>query len=200
MVFAVVVVVVCACLVVWRWCPWCCQLTRLRSRQWVTRTWRVARMSRQLHVFCYLQLFFCKFCCWPRRSYRRRSEAWICLICPRLPILGSPSFMVAFVVLALWRLTHLRRLSTSLDELRGVTHDALVIFVGEAALWFQGWSPWPSSLRLRGSLHKRFGALRWKHQSRPSWLVMASIASIVIGPSRLAIGDIVACCRLSQLA
>jgi hypothetical protein len=31
-------------------------------------------------------------------------------------------------------------------------------------------------------------------------LVMASIASIVIGPSRLAIGDIVACCRLSQLA
>jgi hypothetical protein len=42
--------------------------------------------------------------------------------------------MVAFVVLALWRLTHLRRLSTSLDELRGVTHDALVIFVGEAAL------------------------------------------------------------------
>ncbi len=43
--------------------------------------------------------------------------------------------MVVFVMLALRRLTHLRRLSTSRDEFYCVTHDALVAFVGEAALY-----------------------------------------------------------------
>ena len=89
------------------------------------------RVSRTCcFFFCYLQLFFCKFCCWPRLSRRGRSEAWICLICPRLPVLGWPSFMVAFFVLTSRRLTCLWRLSIS----RRVTHDTLVAFVGEAAL------------------------------------------------------------------
>ena len=117
----------CAYLFVWGWCPWRCQSTCLRC---------LSASVAHVLFFCYLQLFFfCKFCCWPRFSRRGRSEAWICLICPRLPVLGWPSFMVAFFVLTSRRLTCLwRRLSTSRDEFCRVTHDALVAFVGEAAL------------------------------------------------------------------
>jgi hypothetical protein len=104
---ALAVSAVCACLFVWGWCPWRCQLTCLRCSS--------ASVTHVLFFFCYLQLFICKFCCWPRLSRRRRSEAWIRLICPRLPVLGSPSFMVAFFVLTSRRLTHLWWLSTSRD-------------------------------------------------------------------------------------
>ncbi len=72
-------------------------------------------------------------------------------------------------------------------------HDALVAFVGKTTLWLQGWLPWPSSSRLRGLSHERFGASRWWHWSRPSQSVMALTASIAIGVVA------VTCCCLSQL-
>jgi hypothetical protein len=136
-----------------------------------------------LFFFCYLQLFFCKFCCWPRHSRRRRSEAWIRLICPRLPVLGSPSFMVAFFVLTSRRLTHLWRLSTSRDEFRRVTHNILVAFVGEAALY--GLTRCVRGARFMSILAPRDDSINrvhrdwWWHQLHPSRLVHWCLLSLV---------------------
>ncbi len=94
-------------------------------------------MSRRLRVFCYLQHYFASFVVdLDALVVGDLRHEFAC--CPRLPILGSPSFVVAFVVLASWRLTHLQGLSTSWDKFCRVTHDALVAFVGEAALWLRG--------------------------------------------------------------
>jgi hypothetical protein len=50
---ALAVSAVCACLFVWGWCPWRCQLTCLRCSS--------ASVAHVLFFFCYLQLFFASF-------------------------------------------------------------------------------------------------------------------------------------------
>jgi len=129
-------------------------------------------------VFCYLQLFFCKFCCWPWRSCRGRCEAWIRLICPR-----PPSFMVASCVLTSRRLTHLWRLSTSRDEFCRVTHDTLVAFVGEATVYglprcVRG-ARFVSALAPRDDSINRVHRNWWWHQLHPSRLVHRCLLSLV---------------------
>ena len=48
------------------------------------------------------------------------------------------------------------------------------------SLRLRGWSPRPSSSRSRGLFLEHFDASRWWHRSRPSWLVVAFIASIAL--------------------
>ncbi len=71
--------------------------------------------------------------------------------------------------------------------------NALVAFVGKAALWLQGWLPRPSSSRVRGLSCERFGASQWWPWFCSLQLVMALMVPIMIG------NVVVTCCCLLRL-
>jgi hypothetical protein len=116
-----------------------------------------------------LKVLFCKFCCWPRRSCCRRSEAWVAWSAQGFPLLGPPVCSPCICVAAIDTPAAIIVVAESCWD----THDALVAFVSKIASWLWGWLPRPSSLRSRGSFCEWFGASRWWHQLYPLRSVIA---------------------------